>query len=49
MATIIEMGLPDHRGPYPQVKIQDREDAKVFVGILQKNNIPVNLREVPDD
>lgn len=49
MATIVEMGLPDNRGPYPQVKIKDREDARVFVDILRKNGIPVNLREVPDE
>lgn len=48
MATRIEMGLPDHRGPYPYVVIQDREDAREFVRILQKNDIAVNLREVPD-
>lgn len=48
MATRIEMGLPDHRGPYPYVIIQDREDARQFVRILQKNGVAVNLREVPN-
>ena len=47
MATRVEMAVPDHRGPYPYVIIQDLEDAREFVRILQKNKIAVNIREVP--
>lgn len=48
MATIIEMGIPNHRGPYPKVIIQNPQDAQTFVAILKNNGVPVNLREIPD-
>lgn len=48
MATEIEMAVPDHRGPYPKVIIENREDAQTFVAILKKNGVAVNLRNIPD-
>lgn len=49
MATLVEMGVAPYPGMYPKVKIVDREDARQLVDILLRNNIPVNLREVPDE
>ena len=49
MATLVEMGVAPYPGVYPKVKIIDREDARTLVDILERNGIPVNLREVSDD
>lgn len=49
MATLVEMGVAPYPGKYPQVKINDRDQAKLFVEILERNGVPVNLREVPDN
>ncbi len=45
MATQIQMALPV-TNPVPTVEIADREDARSFVAILQRNGVAVNLREV---
>lgn len=42
MATAVQMGIEG----FPEILIEDREDARTLVAILQRNQIAVNLRNV---
>jgi hypothetical protein len=41
--TIVTLNLGDP-GPYPEVRIEELDDARTLVDILNRNGIQTNLR-----